>query len=383
MDLLSRADLESLTESHSAEHQLSLFMPTHRFGSGVEADQITWKNLVNAVEVVLAEQLRRPDVEQLLAPARELQQDSLTWRYMSDGLVMFVRPGWHKTFRVAARLPEFAAVGNHLVLGPLLRLLSGDGHFLLLALSQREVRLMEGSRNTVEEVELGDVPTSLGDVVRPREPRSDTMARPGTRASRGGPAVFYGHGAADEHFKTEEVLRFLRQVSTGLREVLSGETSPMVLVGLDHLVGAYREVDAYPHTTETAVIRNPDSLSAAKLHELAWPIVEQRLREARGAVVEVFRELHGTGRVSSNPEKVREAAAHGRVETLFVKADPWCWERVKGSEPAVVQLGAHDEYCECEGIDATAVDTLNGGGLIYAMSQAVVPDSDVAAVFRY
>src|SRR5665811_2450745 len=78
--------------------------------------------------------------------------------------------------------------------GPLLRLLSGDEHFLLLALSQRRVRLLEGSRDRVEELELGEVPSSLLGVTEPAEPRSHTMARPLSAAGRGGPAVFYGYG---------------------------------------------------------------------------------------------------------------------------------------------------------------------------------------------
>ena len=383
MDLLTRADLERLAESDGPGPHVSLFMPTHRFGSQVQADQLRWKNLLTGVESVLAEQIRRPDLDDLLAPARELQRDSMGWQYMSDGLAMFIRPGWHRSVRVPARVPELATVGDRLVIGPLLRLLSGDEHFLLLALSQREIRLMEGSRHTVEEVQLTDVPTALRDVVRPQEPRSDTMARPANVASRGGPAVFYGHGAGDDHFRKDELHRFMREVSTGLREVLAAQTSPMVLVGLDHQVAAYRDVNSYGHVTDDAVIRNPDGLSADELHKLAWPIVERRLRDERARAIELFRELHGTGRVSSNPETVREAAAHGRIEILFVKADPWCWERVAGDSPAAARLGTDERYSECEKVDAIAVDTLRGGGLVYATSQSVVPDGDVAAIFRY
>lgn len=78
-----------------------------------------------------------------------------------------------------------------------------------------------------------------------------------------------------------------------------------------------------------------------------------------------------------------EAAAGGRVETLFVKADRWCWEGVGGNSQAIVQLGTDDRYSECEQVDAAAVATLNNGGQVYATSQSVVADSQVAAIFRY
>ncbi len=384
MDLLTREELKSLAEPGPGETQISLFMPTHRFGEGIAEDRLRWKNLLTGVEHVLGERLRRPEIEALLAPARQLENDAMAWQHMSDGLAVFLRPDWHRTLRVPVRMPTLATVGDRLVMGPMLRLLSGDEHFLVLALSQREIRLMDGSRNTVEEVRLTGVPTSLKDVIEPHEPRSDALARPAADAAgRGGAAVFYGHGAGDQHPKNAEVLRFLRAVSTGLREVLAGQTSPMVLVGLDPLVAAYRETNAYGHVLEQTVDHNPDQLSADELHRLAWPVIEQQLRERRAVVIERFHELNGTGRVSSDLRTVSQAAAEGRVETLFVKADPWCWEGVSDDPAPVVRLGEDARYAECEQLDAAAVATLDNSGEVYATSQTVAPTSELAAIFRY
>ncbi len=383
MDLVTRTDLAALSETAATGPQVSLFMPTHRFGEQVRADPLRWKNLLSGVDSVLAEHLRAREIDDLMAPARRLQQDVMAWQHMSDGLAMFLRAGWHRTLRVPLRVPELATVGDRLVVGPLLRLLSGDEHFLVLALSQREVRLLEGTRHTVEVVELADVPTALREAVAAQEPRSDTMARPASRAGRGGAAVFYGHGAGDDHFKKDEVQRFLRLVATGLRDVLSDQTLPMVLVGQTPLVAAYREVNTYGQVLDDAVLRNPDDLTVEELHAAAWPVVEQQLRDRRAEVVGRFAELHGTGRVSSDPSTVQRAAGEGRVETLFVRADPWCWERVDGPSPMVVRLGADGPYADCERIDAVAVDTLHSGGTVFATSQEVAQDSDLAAIFRY
>ena len=185
MDLLTRTELESLAHTGSEGQHVSLFMPTHRFGSGVEADKLRWNNLVNGVEGVLAQRMRRPDVHALLAPARDLQDDAMAWQYMRvmDWLCSCA-PDGHRTFRVPAPMVELATVGSRTVMGPMLRLFAGDERFLVLALSQREIRLMEGSRNVVEQVQLTDVPTSLKDAVDPQEPRSNTMARPAANAGR-------------------------------------------------------------------------------------------------------------------------------------------------------------------------------------------------------
>ena len=100
-------------------------------------------------------------------------------------------------------------------------------------------------------------------------------------------------------------------------------------------------------------------------------------------MIEHFRELSGTGRVSSDLPVVSQAAAEGRVETLFVKADPWCWEGVSDDSSPVVHLGTEERYAECEQVDLAAVATLTNSGQVYATSQEVVPDSELAAIFRY
>lgn len=385
MDLVTKVDLEQLAERGRTELHLSLFIPTHPVGPEVDTDRLRWKNVLTRVEKTLADRGLGPrDIEELLAPAWELRDDALAWSYMSDGLAMFLRPGWHRIIRVPVRLPEVATVGDRFVVGPLLRVVTGDAHFLALAVSQRHVRLLQGSMQRVEEVELTDVPTALEDVIEPPEPRSDTMTVPLRTGTRGaGKAVFYGHGTSDDDFKQDQVRSFLRQVSDGLRDYLNGQDLPMVLVGLDEMVAAYRDLGGYPHVLDEAVLRNPDDLSADELHSLAWPLAIKTVAAEREAAEARFGELHGTGRAVTSPEKIEQAAREGRVDTLFLATEPWCWDQV-GSDAAVVQLGRDDAFAHCELLDRAAIDSLSTGARVHAVPAEDVPGGgDLAAVLRY
>jgi len=301
---------------------------------------------------------------------------------MSDGLAMFLRPDWHRSHRVPVELPELATVGDRFVTGPLIRVVTSDSRFLLLALSQRNVRLLEGSRQRVEELELRDVLTDLRDIIAEQEPRSDTMARPLSPGGRGGRAVFYGYGAADDDFKKDEVQKFLRQVAHGLHDYLRGQDLPMVLVGLGELVAAYRSVNSYPHVLEEAVRTNPDALPPEKLHEVAWPLIEGILDAQRARALDRFGELHGTGRASDEADQIEDAAMQGRIETLLIAFQPWCWEQVS-SRAAVVQLGAQESFARCELLDRAITETLSHRGQVYAVPASEVAGGDVAAIFRY
>lgn len=382
MDLLNRTDIQTLAASGGDGMHVSLFIPTHRYGGEVQGDQLQWKNLVSAVDALLTDEMRRSELDALLAPARELQNDSMAWQHMSDGLAMFLSPQGHHTYRIPASLPLLATAGDHFVTGPLMRLLSGDAHFLLMAISQGQVRLMDGSRHTVRQIELDDVPTSMSDVVEP-DGRSAPMARALT-GGRGGRAVFYGHGGGDDDAKKEDLVRFLREVAAGMRDILAGQTAPLILVGLEQNVSAYRDLNGYANVLDEAVLRNPDDLSAEELHRLAWPIVEARLRSDRTALIDRFRSLTGSGKVSDDLAVITEAAAQGRVDTLFIRSDPWCWEEVVApSDTPVVRLGADERFVVCEAVDRAAVDTLANGGTVHATSREVSAEAGVAAILRF
>jgi hypothetical protein len=383
MDLLTRTDLEAVAGQDEQGTHVSLFMPTHRSGSELEADPLRWKNLVRGVASVLADRgVRKPDIDELLAPAWTLHGDSSAWEHMSDGLAVFLRPGWTRVFRVPVDVPEVATVGDRFVVGPLLRVISSDDHFLLLTVSQRKIRLLEGTQQRLDEVEIGDVPTSLRDVIEVSERGSGAEARP-LSGGRSGPAVFYG-GAGDDSFKKDEVHWFLQQVAGGLHDYLGDQDVPMVLVGLEPLLGMYRDVNTYRDVMERDVRQNPDQLSAAELHAAAWPIVAERLAAARQHVSERFDALNGTGLASGDLDQVAAAAVAGRVETLLLAADPLCWEQVGAGAPTVVELGRDPAFARCEQLDHAAVGTLLGRGQVYTFSDPAVPGGgQVAAVFRY
>lgn len=385
MDLLTKADLKSLVEPVVHGPAVSLFMPTHRIVTDVEADPLGWKNLLTGVASASREEgVAKGEVDDLLAPAWDLHADPLRWQHMSDGLVMFLRPQWHQSFRVPVEVPHVATVGDRFVISPLLGAVSGEEHFLVLTVSQRRVRLLEGTRHHIEEVELRDVPTSLREIIEAPEPRSNTMARPAFQAGRPGPAVFYGHGAADDAFKKDEVLRFLHRVADGLQVYLADQDHPMVLVGLGELVGTYREVNAYGAVLDRTVDRNPDQLTAEELHEAVWPIVDERFAGAKRSAIERFGELHGTGQASVDPAEIETAASQGRVDALFLAAEAACWDEAASHGTRVISLGTEKDFAACEQLDRTVVATLVSGGTIYSVSERSLLDGgSMAATFRY
>ena len=199
MDLMTRTEFEELVGEGDGT-RVSLFAPTHRVrgAKARDEDRIRWKNLLTAVEDTLrSDGFGGSDVAEMMAPAWDLHGDALAWSHMAEGLAMFLRPGWHATYRVPLDLPELAAVGPGFVLSPLLPLLA-DRNYVVLTLSQRRVRVLRGSRDRIGELEMPSVPTAFEDVFESDGPQSDSVPRPNAsgRSAAGG-AVYYGSSSLD------------------------------------------------------------------------------------------------------------------------------------------------------------------------------------------
>jgi hypothetical protein len=372
MHLLRRDDVKLLMEKHEGQC-VSIFMPTHRAGPEAQQDPIRLRNLLReAEEQLLATGVRAPIAKGLLEPAQLLLRDSLFWRYQSDGLALFLSQGLFRHYCLPLDLKEFVVVTNRFHIKPLLPVLSGDGRFYVLALSQNEVRLLQGTHYSIAEVHPQGIPENLAVALKTGWP-----SRIGERADR-----FHGHGVGPDDAK-ENVQRYFHQIDNGLHELLREEQVPLVLAGVEHLLPIYRETNTYPHLLEEGIAGNPEELSPEKLHQRAWAIVQPLFSRAQEEAVAQYRQSAGTERASCDLQEVDLAAYHGRIRILFVAVGTQRWGTFD-PDTKTVRLHQEAEPGDEDLLDFATLHTLMNGGTVYAVEPGRVPDdAPVAAVFRY
>jgi Bacterial archaeo-eukaryotic release factor family 3 len=91
--------------------------------------------------------------------------DHAFWQRQNQGLALFLAPQTFGEYRLPSSLDELGVVAHRFHIKPLLPLLSGNGHFFVLALSQKEVRLLQGTGYSVSEVELHGVPQGIAEAL--------------------------------------------------------------------------------------------------------------------------------------------------------------------------------------------------------------------------
>ncbi len=232
--LVSIDELFSLAADKS-EACVSIYMPTYRLGTQTQQDPIRFKNLTReAEEKLIVKGLRSQNARDLIQRVQAID-DYLFWQHQSDGLAIFISDNLFSYYCLPLDFPKLVVVSDRFHLKPLLPLLTGDGQFYILALSQNQVRLFQGTRYKVKEVELEDVPTSIAEALKYDDPEKNLQFHTGTAGGASGDrsAMFHGHGSGNDEQK-DNILRYFRKVNAGLRELLKNQHYPLILAGVDY-----------------------------------------------------------------------------------------------------------------------------------------------------
>jgi hypothetical protein len=384
---MSRDELKDLLDQR-AHGCASIYLPTDRTGTETQQDRLRLKNLLKtAAEQLAAYGLSIPQVEQLLEPANCLLSDGLFWRHQADGLALFCASDQTRVYRLPVNFKDLVVVTDRFHIKPLLPVLSNDGHFYILALSQNEIRLLLGTRDNVSEVELESVPASLAEALKYDDPGKQLQFHTGTVTPTGQgrrPAIFHGQGVGINDAKAN-LARYFRQVDSGLREILAEESAPLIPAGVDYLLPIFRDANTYDHIVDESIEGNPESMSAKELHQRAWALVQPRFLKAQQFAGDRYRQLTGAGSPLASHElsEIVRAARWGRVETLFVAVGIQRWGKFD-SKTDRVELRAAPGPGDEDLLDFAAVQTLYRGGTVYAVEPRQVPaESPIAAVYRY
>jgi len=366
-----------------------MFLPMHRGGVESLQNAVRCKNLLRqAEEHLLAAGLRPPQIQAFLAPVQQRLTDYDFWQHQSNGLALFIGPEVFRLYRLPLPFAELVVVNQRFHLKPLLPLLSGDGRFYVLALSQNQLRLLECTRYSVTEVDLPNVPKSRDealkyDVETERQlqfhTRTQSFAAPGS-GERG--AIFHGHGVGIDDAK-DRIVEYFRLVDRGLSEIIEPKPAPLVLAGVEYLLPLYREVTAYAHVVETGITGNPEGLRAEELQERGWSVVEPLFQKDLEDAAARYRRYAGTGLASSDLKEVVLAAYHGRVATLFVACDVQQWGTfAPETQDIMIAQEAAPEHEDL--LDCAALHTFLNSGTVYAVPPEQIPDAaPLAAVLRY
>ncbi len=316
-------------------------------------------------------------IDKLLAPFEEIASDPGAMAGAA-GSVMFGAPEFFRHFRIPSRVDERMIVATHAHITPLLPALIHHDEFYVMAISRKHLRLGRWSDGQCEEIPLPpSIPKSLADYGSFDQPDHDLENRSASGASTGQMRGVRFGTSSDREKDNEYLHNYFRLVDRELGSVL--RTAPVVMIGVDYELVAYRKAAEYPHVFY-ARHTSPENLTWTEMGVRAEEALAENTQSEAEHALEEFREATRRDRVVSDVRKVLDAAREGRVHKLLL---------AKGAEYQNLLGPLYPMSPNCvEGeqdlLNAAAVETIHAGGEVYLLDPLQLAGAGpIAAILRY
>lgn len=382
MDTINITEIKRLAELKD-ETAVSIYLPTH-LAPDARQDAIRLKNLVQRAEDELeARGVRRSDAKELLSTAGRLSNDVDFWKGLNQGLAIMVTPNLFRAYRLPVSFQESLTIQHRLNVKPLLPAADRGERFLLLLLSQNNIRLFGLSRTEIHEVAVKGLPANKQLALDYDGADRGEQVHEGMRGNLGKPAgIYHGQGGVKDTAKVDLTL-FFQAVNRTLDPVFQNETAPLLLGGVDYLLPLFRQTCSYANLMQRHLGGNCDRLTEQQLFERSWEVMHPYFDRSRREALGKLQALLGTEKASADVAEVATAAMNGKIDVLFADVRQERRGMFDANADRAVVCEAHCNGSE-DLVNLAVAETLLRGGAAFVAQPHELPDSEpMAAVFRY
>jgi hypothetical protein len=384
MEILTRELIKELLAIDQSPC-LSLFMTTHRSHPENLQDPIRFKNLLKQLEESLLQKYSADEAKKHIEPLEALGNDNDFWNHTSEGLAILSTVGLFKAIRLPIPIEELAVVADSFHTKPLRQYLQSTDRYYVLGLSLHDIRLFEGNRHSLTEVELNagtpkTITEALGDEL------TDKYSTVASYGGTGGENSSMHHGQGGRSEETEiDAERFFRVVANTIYEQYSKPSGwPLILAALPEHHNLFQKVSNNPLLLSNGIAMNPSSVSPDKLVTLAWEIMEPEYNMKLDSFVSRFEQARANGKGSDDYKEVAVAAVEARVDTLIVEADRIIPVRITNLVTGNTQKKDLINPKVDDLLDDMGELVLKMGGQVMVLPAEKMPSqTGLAAIFRY
>ena len=362
---------------------LSLYQPTYRHHPDKDQNPIRFRNLTKTLEEELRRNYSAREVRPLLEPFHALADDREFWNHALDGLAVLSSPGMFRFYRLQRPVNELAVVADSFHTKPLMRILQSADHYQILGLNRKEIKLFEGNRDVVDEIELDSrVPQSITDALG--EELTDAHLVIAPRATGAGRTpIRQGSGT-----KTDEVdidtERFFRAVDRAIHEHHSKPSRlPLILAALPEYHALFRRISHNPLLAPEGIDSHPDALGEDGLRKRAWELVAPYYLERLQSLIGRFAAAKAKGTAEEDLERAFVAASAHRITTLLIDADRHVRGRFDPATGRIELADAADTLMDDLLDDLGELVLKSDGEVVVVPGDRMPTRTGVAAIYGY
>jgi hypothetical protein len=384
MEILNRGLIQELLAIGQSPC-LSLYMTTHRSHPENLQDIIRFKNLVKQMEESLLRKYSSIEVQKHLEPFKTLGNDNVFWNHTSDGLAVLSTVGLFKVISLPVSIEELTVVADSFHTKPLRKYLQSTDRYHVLGLSLHDIRLFEGNRHSLAEIELlPDIPRTITDALG--DELTDKHSTVASYGGTGGESTSMHHAQGGRKEEVEkDAERFFRVVANNIYERYSKPTGlPLILAALPEHHKLFQRVNKNPMLLNNSIPVNPASVSIPKLINMAWEIMEPEYLLKLDNLADRFEQAKANGKGSDEIKEAAIAAVNGRVDTLIIESGRMIAIRITNlitgnTQKKDLKNPRVDDLLD----DMGELVTKMGGQVMILPPEKMPSQTGLAAIFRY
>src|SRR5690554_4196788 len=245
MNTITRSEFRELA-SHAGDRVISIYIPTSKQSTdGYQADKINLKNELK--DIIKELDLEAEEVKRLVKPAQDLLDNYDFWKRNSDMLALFIIDGEMEMYRLPVKIDKSCHfIGKKPYLLPLMSELTKDGNYYLLFLDLNRIRLYQGSRNSIKEIELDPEEITLS--FREEEDLEENVEHLQGQGGVGKAGVMYhGQGGGTDEERKVIIQNYFHRMTNMLEPKLNENPLPLYLAGEASLMPLFHEASNYTH----------------------------------------------------------------------------------------------------------------------------------------
>jgi hypothetical protein len=340
---------------------------------------------VRELEDSLLQQFSKDEIQQILEPFQALAKNHDFWNHSLDGLAVLAARGMFRVYKLQRPVDELAVVAESFHIKPLLRILQSADRYQILGLSRKQIKLYEGNRDALDEIEPAQgVPRTMIDAL------GEELTVPSqTVASYGGVGVghspiHHGHGGGEPEVDIDAE-RFFRAVDRAVMEKHSQPSGlPLILAALPEHHHMFHSVSHNPFLMRENIDSHPDAMSSiAELRQRAWQLMQPHYLARLDTLVEEFGNAKADELGDDDLAHVAKAVVGGRVSKLLIEACREVPGRIN-TETGNIEFSKLNNPKMNDILDDLGRLTLTmHGQVVVVPSERMPTKSGVAAIYRY
>lgn len=293
---------------------VSVIVPTHRLSPERRMGTLEVKRAMDKAKDLLKYKYTDQQVRPLIQALDDLY-GNVDFTHNPDGLGFYVSPNFKSVVKFSFPVEEKVMVGDNFELRDLLYKVNYSVPYFALMLTEKDVRLFEGTWDELNEIRDKNFPKAFEEEFSYNPPSQST--------SYAGYSHVKGFEKDKSELKEIRFKDFFRDTDKLLKDYLLNGT-PLILLGPEKEWAWYENISAHKKNIIGKIQGSYNHSNLKQLADMVWPVMHKHLDNERVLLIKDFVEKTGMKLAVTGIQDIWSTAKEGKAFKLLVEKDYRC-----------------------------------------------------------